>query len=551
MISTYLKSVFVNHKKVFSVILALNLMIPILEALILTNIYLLLDSNNNNPITMWVGSFLTPSLVSATVFTSTLIILLAWAILRLLRTRIQAITRYNLYRSQVREITQLYFALPGKMQLKEPSEDIANLIIHLSGVGSAYSMSVLGLLSSILSVSILVVIAAYSSMTITVIAVFLGLLSMAINAKNFLIMKDIGADKIEAQEDVLFKVNENIRAFEFIRYDDWEQTISREMEEIITRDRNWRINKRKTAEKITVFSDSFGFLSLLVMVSVAVTIIDIRVELLLILLLLFSRLRGHIGEAQSHWTNLNEFKPGTIELLSATKRLSEYKQQPLTDLKRISTISVEDVNFSHENNPVLQNINLMISQGEKILLTGPSGEGKSTMLKILSGYYTPDNGTITYNNIYKCPNPKTAYAGMFYSSNDLYIPNISIRTFMDPENKFSDKQLLDVLEVACLPDLCINGTTLDSSVGENATNLSLGQRQRLLMARIFFKQPSFIILDEATSNLDYETETKLLKNVIKHVGIESTIIFASHHIPDSFKFDKHFELNKGKLEVII
>ena len=125
----------------------------------------------------------------------------------------------------------------------------------------------------------------------------------------------------------------------------------------------------------------------------------------------------------------------------------------MTDLKRISTISVEDVNFSHENNPVLQNINLMISQGEKILLTGPSGEGKSTMLKILSGYYTPDNGTITYNNIYKCPNPKTAYAGMFYSSNDLYIPNISIRTFMDPENKFYDKQLLDVLEVACLPDL--------------------------------------------------------------------------------------------------
>tara|TARA_B100000029_G_scaffold375382_1_gene369787 strand:+ start:6803 stop:8374 length:1572 start_codon:yes stop_codon:yes gene_type:complete len=521
-----------------------------LEALILTNIYILLDNNNDNPISIWAGSFLTSNLISTVIFTSTLIILLTWALLRLCRTRLQAITKYNLYKNQVREITQLYFSLPGKVQLKEQNEDIANLIIHLSGVGAAYSMSILGLLSSVLAVFILAAIAAYNSITITIIAVFLGILSMAINFKNFRTMKDIGSDKIEAQEEVLFKVNQNIRAFELIRYDDWEQTISRQMEEIITRDSDWRINKRKTAEKITVLSDSFGFLSLLIVVSIAVMVIDIKVELLLILLLLFSRLRGHIGEAQTHWTNLNEFKPGTTQLLSAIKRLSAYKQQPFTDLKRISNIAVENVHFSHDNNLVLQNINLMISQGEKILLTGPSGEGKSTMLKILSGYYTPDEGIITYNNKYKTPNLKTVYNSMFYSSNDLYIPNTTIRKFMDPEKKFYDSQLLDALKVACLPDLCTNGITLDSFVGENATNLSLGQRQRLLMARIFLKKPSLVILDEATSNLDPKTEVKLLNNVAKHVGIEATVILASHHSPDWLPFDKHLEVNKGKLKAV-
>ncbi len=552
---TYLKLLLVQNKLVAVIITSLTITMPFIEVLILTLIYLLLDIPTAEryldllyiymPYVTLPSSLIAPLLAMC----STTLILL-WALLRLYRTRVYATTRYNIYLNQVNKITDLYFALPGDSQLKEHNEDISNLMIHLSGSAAAFVMGWVTLASSIMSVAIFTVVVIYGSPLVTLIALTLGLLSMIINARNFSDMQTIGTTKITTHEEVLFNVTQNIRSFELIKYDGLATVIQAQLAKIITKDRDWRIDKRKTAEKITVFTDSFGLLSLLIVITVSVLFLQINIELLLILLLLLNRVRSHISEAQTSWTNIKEVKPAVTELLSTQTRLEGSQKQNLIQPSTITQVTMESVSFKYNDHVVVDDVSLDINLGDIVLFTGPSGEGKSTVLKLLSGYYRPTLGKVAYNK----NNIDTAFLDftnmhqhLFFAANDIYIPNVTIRSFIDPKNILTDNQIHKIMRQACLSDLFDNDWTLQSLIGDNGTNLSLGQRQRLLMSRIFKFNPSIILLDESTSNLDDETETMLFNNIISHLNEKYIIIIASHHAPSTLKFTQAYQVEKGQL----
>ena len=323
-----LKLALENRLKVAQ-ILILNLLIPPLEISILGLIYLILNSTDNSGITASISQYIPIAFTSIT--TSAYVILLSlctfmiiiiWAFLRMYRARINAVTRYDIYAQQANRVVSLYLGLTGNAHNKEKPEQMSNLILHLSGASSAHFIAWLGLLSSLISITILFITALITSPFITLAATILGIVSILINVRNFNRMQSIGEAKVGIHEEMLYEVNQNIRGFEIIRFDNLKHVILRKMSTIIQRDWSWRVEKRTTGERVTMLSDSFGLISLLIIVTIASTVISLSIGALLILILLFSRLRSYTAEYQVHWVNIKEHRAGTLQLLETMDRLA-------------------------------------------------------------------------------------------------------------------------------------------------------------------------------------------------------------------------------------
>ena len=478
---------------------------------------------------------------------STFIIIIIWAFLRMYRARINAVTRYNIYAQQANRIVTLYLGLTGNAHNKEKPEEMANLILQLSGVSSAHFMAWLGLLSSLISIIVLFTTALVASPIITSAAIILGIVSILINVRNFNRMKSIGEVKVGTHEEMLYEVNQNIRGFEIIKFDNLKDVVLRKMNTIIQKDWSWRVDKRTTGERVTMLSDSFGLISLLIIVTIASTLVPLSIETLLILILLFSRLRAYTAEYQVHWVNIKEHRSGTLQCLETMQRLDSNNVGYQTRINGIEGIHLENVSFSFDQNLILNNLSTSISKGDRILLTGKSGDGKSTLLKVIAGYFIPDEGIITINNY--SPNKATTINTkvtdhIFYASNEMYIPNTTLKNFIDPECQMEPERIKEILKEACLNEILEQHNVLNEPIGDNAGNFSLGQRQRLLLARVYIQSPSVVILDEATSNLDAATEQQVLSNFMRHLNPSTILIVSAHHSPPIIKFNKEYKLSE-------
>lgn len=216
------------------------------------------------------------------------------------------------------------------------------------------------------------------------------------------------------------------------------------------------------------------------------------------------------------------------------------KQQTLApttglSIESLETINLKNVSFRYEHSPneALNNISLNISAGSTVALAGPSGSGKSTLLKLLLGLYTPQSGTITYNNQSDI-NWMSLRRQVGYVPQDSQVFAGTIRenlTFVYPEA--SDEECLHALHQARATGI-INKTPkgLDTVVGENGIKLSGGEKQRIAIARALLRKPRLLIFDEATSSLDSLTEKDITDTIkkIRNEFPELIMIIVAHRL---------------------
>lgn len=211
-------------------------------------------------------------------------------------------------------------------------------------------------------------------------------------------------------------------------------------------------------------------------------------------------------------------------------------------------IEFKNVFYKYNNNLVLNNINIKIKRGEHVVIVGPIGSGKSTIIKLLMGYNRLLMGNITINNI---------KIDSFYLNelreNIYYIPqkpklfnrtlykNITYGLKNPPEKE----NILKLLEELNLTDLIEPFTKkMNENVGIDGNNLSGGQKQIIWLLRAFYRDKSIIILDEPTASLDKENKNLLIKN-IKRLCIGKTLIIISHdNIVQDFK---KINIKEGKI----
>ena len=242
------------------------------------------------------------------------------------------------------------------------------------------------------------------------------------------------------------------------------------------------------------------------------------------------------------------------ELIDLDKNTNRNEKTNKDNKLNFENIIFEKVNFRYmpNNKKILDNVNINIKKNEKIGIIGKTGSGKSTFINLLCGLLDASEGKIKINdneiNDIIAPWQKMiGYVPQTVSVIDESILfNISLES---NEDKINMKKINEILKLVDLHDYIYSlPDKIYSLAGENGSNISGGQAQRLGIARALYRNPSIIILDEATSALDKVTEAKILENLFNNK--ESTIVTISHNKTSLKKCDKIFEIKDSSVNEI-
>ena len=233
------------------------------------------------------------------------------------------------------------------------------------------------------------------------------------------------------------------------------------------------------------------------------------------------------------------------------KILDEAEPSKGEDCPEDATICLENVDFAYteDGGKVLEQVSCEFAHGKKYLLIGKSGEGKSTLIKLLLGLNKPQAGQLLFENTEISEidsHSLLTNVGTVMQENMFF--NLSIRENLQliaPEA--SEEDLISALKAACLYDFVDSlPQKIDTVIGERGVKLSGGQKQRLAIARLILHNPQVIILDEATSALDSIVESEILDNLSQIFG-DRTMIVISHKPLVNFKKDESYLVENKRI----
>ena len=237
-----------------------------------------------------------------------------------------------------------------------------------------------------------------------------------------------------------------------------------------------------------------------------------------------------------------------FEFIDKSKRDEEDKgKESIEALK--NSIAFEKVSFAYENENVLNNISFKIKRGESVAIVGPSGGGKSTIIDLLSKFYTLKNGSIKIDgkdiNKYKTDDIRKMI-GIVTQESLLFHDTIRNNICFGSE-ECDNNNLTKAAEIANAYDFIVKlEDKYDTIIGERGLKLSGGQRQRICIARAIYKDPPILIFDEATSSLDSKSE-KSVQTAIEKVMKDRTSIIIAHRLSTIKNVDKIIVIDKGKI----
>lgn len=220
------------------------------------------------------------------------------------------------------------------------------------------------------------------------------------------------------------------------------------------------------------------------------------------------------------------------------------------DLKNISKlefnrdIKLENINFSYNDKSIIQNFNYTINKGDYVGISGGSGSGKSTLVNLLVGFEKPQSGKIQSDNKNINENILGWYKnfGYVYQSNFFLNETIEKNITLNDESPSDNekKKIEQILYNLNLEKFIPNISK--QNIGERGLKLSEGERQRLALARVLFKDISILILDEATSNLDKINENLILDQIKKMNEDGLTLVHISHDLDVLKNANKHIKI---------
>ncbi|KAL4587592.1 hypothetical protein LXL04_000464 [Taraxacum kok-saghyz] len=429
------------------------------------------------------------------------------------------------------------------------ASDVADTIYALLNTVVPSSLQLLAMATQMLSIS--PVLSLVSAMVIPLMvfvnAYFGEELRETSNKANFSIAA-ISSYLNEVLPSILFVKANNTEHIECIRFNT-----------LAHKDLNERLNKKKIKALIPhiVQLTFFGGL-LLIFIGSLVTASDLSsvISFITSLVLLIDPIQD-VGKAY------NELKQGepAIERLF---QLSSFKSKVVEDIKEVDVeyvsgeVKFADVSFRYGDGDdmplVLNKLDLHIKAGETIALVGPSGGGKTTLVKLLLRLYDPLCGRILIDNhdiqSISLRSLRT-HVGLVTQDTTLFSGTIAENIgYMDMMNKIDMERVKKAAEIANAVEFI---QTLSqgyaTNVGPRGSLLSGGQKQRVAIARALYQNPSILVMDEATSALDTKSEM-LVRQALQRLMKNRTVIVIAHRLETVLMAERVFCLNDGKLEEI-
>jgi ABC-type multidrug transport system fused ATPase/permease subunit len=227
------------------------------------------------------------------------------------------------------------------------------------------------------------------------------------------------------------------------------------------------------------------------------------------------------------------------------------QDETLTQLV-FSGLNTRDLKFSYEDSEqlVLNDVNVRLMAGEAVGFVGQSGSGKSTLIDVMLGLLEPQSGSVLING-QEISQVKTAWQkSIGYIPQTIFLMDDSLRRNIAigiADNQIDETAIREALKSAQLEDFVASlPEGLDTVVGERGVRLSGGQRQRIGIARALYHRPSVLVLDEATSSLDTETEHGVMQAVQALQG-DKTVIIVAHRLSTVEYCDRLYRLDAGRI----
>lgn len=242
-----------------------------------------------------------------------------------------------------------------------------------------------------------------------------------------------------------------------------------------------------------------------------------------------------------------------LKKINSTTISSKSNKEIETDISFNDGITLENVGFSYDNqNPVLTNINLKICKGKKYAIIGKNGCGKSTLIKLIAGYYTTYTGNITIDNIpLHMLSSNNIYSIVSIIHQNIFLFNESIKDNICLYKEYSSDEFESAVCKSMVYEMFQGGIyTSDYMIEDNGKNLSGGQKQRIALARALIQNKPLIIMDEGTSAIEqkasFEIETTLLENPCL------TLVTITHNLNKQHleKYDSIIVIDSGEIAEI-
>lgn len=218
----------------------------------------------------------------------------------------------------------------------------------------------------------------------------------------------------------------------------------------------------------------------------------------------------------------------------------------------VKNIEISNLTFKydiHSSNKILDNINLEIEDSKITAIVGTSGSGKTTLMKLLLGYYPPLTGAIKISGIKQDLYDLEWWrdrCGVVMQEGVIFSESIS-RNIAVGDGDINYAKVKEAAKIACINEF-VESLPLkyNTKIGSDGIGLSLGQRQRILIARAIYKNPDFIFLDEATNSLDANNEKDIVNNLSSYYK-GKTVVIVAHRLSTVRNANKIIVLDKGKI----
>ena len=240
-----------------------------------------------------------------------------------------------------------------------------------------------------------------------------------------------------------------------------------------------------------------------------------------------------------------------LPIIDIKNEISLNENKDNLDISR-GNIAFENVNFSYKSNlknKVLQNINTRFSGGKMTALVGHSGSGKSTLLNMIPRIYDPNDGKILLDNqdISKFNLASLRSQISIVDQNTTLFDDTVLNNIKYARPEASNEEVFEAAKQSMCNDFIDNlENKFETMIGENGVKLSGGEKQRLSIARAILKKSKIVLLDEATSSLDSDTEEKIQK-ALDQLTLDKTTIVIAHRLSTILNSDTIYVMDKGKI----
>jgi ATP-binding cassette subfamily B protein len=448
-------------------------------------------------------------------------------------------------------ITKL-FKIPIDYFQKQKRSDFIHKVYDINKIESFLTYNLSSIALSVLGVIALSILAIYYNFVAFLIILIFSFINVVWTGYSIRKQRELNYDKFDIQVKTHRYLSEIIEGINDIKLNGSEST---KVELLLNNQQNFFSNNLKFIKLTQLLSIGSGFVNnmssgIMVFYTAYLTIKNIiTIGEMAALQLIINQLSSMVSSLISSVRTVQETKY-SLERVLETQLIKDEIVGSI-EIREISSIRFIDVCFSYTklSGNVLNNIDLVIESGKTTAIVGESGSGKTTLLKLALGLYNQTTGKILVGNLeQKDYNNKKWRKKCGAVMQDGYLFTDSIKNNITDGIVDKDySKYTAALKHAAIFDF-VNNLPLKSEtiIGKDGLNLSHGQKQRILLARMIYREPDYIFLDEATNSLDSQTERIVIDN-LANIFTQTTKLIIAHRLNTIINADKIIVLKEGKI----